>query len=112
MPAYRFDHIHLKAVDVEKTARWYVDVLGARITREGEFQGSKVRCLELGGCTLIVFGQLDTEKGASKPIEPSLRTRFGVDHFGLAVDDMREAVADLRAKGVAIVEEPWSPARA
>lgn len=109
MPSYRCDHIHLKAVDVEKTARWYVDVLGAKITFEGSFRGSKVYYLDICGFKFIVFGLLENEHGESSPIEPTLRTRFGVDHFGFAVDDMGEAVADLRANGVRILEAPWSP---
>jgi lactoylglutathione lyase len=109
MPTYRCDHIHLKAVDVEKTARWYIDALGARITFEGQFRGSKVYYLDMGGFNFIVFGQLQGEEGDSEPIGPTLRTRFGTDHFGFAVDDMQQAVADLRAKGVTILEEPWSP---
>lgn len=109
MPEFQCDHVHLKAVDVEKTAQWYVDKLGARITFEGHFQGSKVRYLDLSGFTFIVFGQLQGEEGDKTPIEPTLRTRFGVDHFGFAVDDMEDAVAGLRAKGVTILEGPWSP---
>ncbi len=109
MLCYRCDHIHMKAVDVEKTARWYVDVLGAKITFEGSFRGSKVYYLDICGFKLIVFGLLDGEHSESAPIEPTLRTRFGVDHFGFAVDDMGEAVADLRSKGVRILEQPWSP---
>lgn len=109
MTTYRCDHVHLKAVDVERTARWYVDKLGARITFEGQFKGSKVFYFEVGGFTFIVFGQLQGENGPAEPIEPTLRTRFGVDHFGFAVDNMDEAVNDLRAKGVNFVETPWSP---
>jgi catechol-2,3-dioxygenase len=40
---YRCDHIHLKAVDVEKIANWYVEKLGAQITFEGQFKGSNVK---------------------------------------------------------------------
>jgi catechol 2,3-dioxygenase-like lactoylglutathione lyase family enzyme len=109
MPTYRCDHIHLKAVDVEKTARWYVDTLGATITFEGRFRWSKVYYLDIGGVNFIVFGQLEGEDGDREPIGPTLQTRFGVDHFGFAVDNMEQAVADLRAKGVTILESPWSP---
>jgi lactoylglutathione lyase len=109
MPNYRCDHIHLKAVDVEKTARWYVNTLGAKITFEGQFRGSKVYYFDIAGFTFIVFGQLQGEDGDQAPIEPTLRTRFGADHFGFAVDDMQDTVADLRSKGVAILETPWSP---
>lgn len=106
---YRCDHIHLKAVDVERTANWYVEMLGATITFEGQFKGSKVYYFTISGFTFIVFGKLEGEEGEQTPIEPNLSTRFGADHFGFAVDDMEEAVADLKAKGVPILEVPWSP---
>ena len=106
---YKCDHIHLKAVDVEKTAKWYVDNIGARITFEGQFKGSKVYYLDVSGFNFIVFGHLQGEEGENTPIEPTLRTRFGTDHFGFAVENMQETVADLKSKGVAILEGPWSP---
>lgn len=109
MLTYRCDHVHLKATDVERTARWYVSTLGAKITFEGQFKGSKVYYFEIGGFTFIVFGQLQGEEGAQAPMAPTLQTRFGVDHFGFAVEDMDAAVGDLRAKGVVILEGPWSP---
>jgi len=76
---------------------------------EGQFKGSKVYYLDISGFNFIVFGQLQGEDGASAPIGPTLRTRFGVDHFGFAVDHMEAAVADLKAKGATILGEPWSP---
>jgi lactoylglutathione lyase len=109
MMNYKCDHIHLKAVDVEKTVDWYVNNLGAKITFSGQFRGSKVFYFEISGFTYIVFGQLEGEEGENSPIEPTLRTRYGNDHFGFAVDNMKEAVSDLREKGVNILEEPWSP---
>jgi catechol 2,3-dioxygenase-like lactoylglutathione lyase family enzyme len=96
-------------MDVESTARWYVDTLGAKITFEGEFKGSKVCYLEISGFNFIVFGRLQGEEGNSSPMAPTLQTRFGLDHFGFAVDRMESAVADLKAKGVVILEGPWSP---
>jgi catechol 2,3-dioxygenase-like lactoylglutathione lyase family enzyme len=109
MIKYRCDHIHLKAVDVDKTAQWYVDKLGAKITFEGRFKGSKVFYFDISGFNFIVFGKLEGEEGDKTPNEPSLRTRFGADHFGFEVEDMNEAVADLKAKGVTFLAEPWSP---
>lgn len=109
MPHYRCDHVHLKAIDVERTARWYVNHLGATITFEGQFKGSKVYYFEIGGFTFIVFGRLQGEEGGREPMAATLQARFGVDHFGFAVESMDEAVADLRAKGVTILEGPWSP---
>ena len=41
MISYRIDHIHLKALDVEKTVNWYVEKIGARITFEGTYRGRR-----------------------------------------------------------------------
>ena len=109
MVKYVCDHIHLKAKDVDKTVAWYVDKLGAKITFEGAFKGSKVFYFDINGFTFICFGQLEGEEGEKAPIEPTLRTRFGNDHFGFEVQSMDEAVAELKGKGVTFIEEPWSP---
>ena len=104
MQTFRCDHIHLKSEDVDKTARWYCDVLGAKITFEGKFRGSKVYYLNINGMTFVVFGKLEGEQ----PVAASIKPRFGVDHFGFQVMDIDAAVAGLRAKGVNILEEPVS----
>ncbi len=103
MTAYRCDHIHLKAENVQATVRWYCDCLGGRVIFEGQFRGSSVFYVDIGGTTFIIFGRLANEPD---PIEASLRTRYGVDHFGFEVADLDQAVAELRTKGVPIVEEP------
>ncbi|MFP4430858.1 MAG: VOC family protein [Spirochaetaceae bacterium] len=109
MVTYVCDHIHLKAKDVDKTVQWYVDTLGAKVTFEGHFKGSKVLYFDINGFTFICFGRLEGEEGENAPIEPTLRTRFGNDHFGFQVENMDEAVAELKRKGVTFIEEPWSP---
>jgi catechol 2,3-dioxygenase-like lactoylglutathione lyase family enzyme len=109
MPSYRCDHVHLKTMDIEGTARWYVDMLGAKITFEGKFKGSKVYYVDISGFTFVVYSQLQGEEGSQAPIPASLQARYGVDHFGFAVDDINSAVADLERKGVVVLERPWSP---
>lgn len=109
MEKYVCDHIHLKAKDVDQAVQWYVDNLGAKPGFEGNFKGSKVRYFDISGFTFICFGQLNDETGDAAPIEPTLRSRFGNDHFGFEVQDMDAAVADLKNKGVTFLEEPWSP---
>jgi|SRR5690554_3542184 len=102
MQKFRCDHIHLKSNDVEKTAQWYCDVLGAKITFEGKFRGSKVYYFDINGMTFIVFGKLEGEE----PLPASINSRIGVDHFGFEVDQIDAAVDELKAKGVNILEEP------
>jgi catechol 2,3-dioxygenase-like lactoylglutathione lyase family enzyme len=102
MQKYRIDHIHLICPDIESTKNWYCDVLGGKVTFEGAFKGNKVYYVELGGFNIILIEQLPGEK----PLPATLQTKEGIDHFGLAVEDMQAAVDDLKSKGVNFVAEP------
>lgn len=109
MPKYRVDHIHLKSLDPEAAAQWYVDMFGGELTFVGRFRGSVVKYVTIGDVTLNICGQYDTETGENSPAPPSLQPRFGIDHFGFAVEDIKSATETLRECGVTILEEPWSP---
>ncbi len=102
MQTYRIDHIHLISPNIEPTKDWYCNILGGKVTFEGEFKGSKVYYVDLNGFNIIIVKQLPNEK----PISATIQTREGLDHFGVAIDDMDAAVAELKEKGVKFVVEP------
>ena len=102
MQTYRVDHIHLISPDIERTKQWYCEVLGGQETFVGEFKGNKVYYVDLNGFNIILIEQLPD----GKPLPATLQTREGLDHFGVAVEDMEAAVADLKAKGIRFVVEP------
>lgn len=103
MQLLRCDHIHLKAQNVEETVAWYRRHMGAEITFEGTFSGSKVCYISIAGMNFIVFGRLDNE---SQVEAASILPKFGVDHFGFEVDDVELAVRQLQADGVKLLEGP------
>ena len=102
MQTYRIDHIHLISPNIEPTKDWYCNILGGKVTFEGEFKGNKVYYVDLNGFKIIIIEQLPDEK----PISATIQTREGLDHFGVAIDDMDAAVAELKEKGVKFVVEP------
>ena len=102
MKPFRVDHIHLISPNIETTKDWYCDVLGGKETFSGEFKGNKVYYLDLNGCNIFLIEQLPDEA----PLPSTIQTREGLDHFGVAVDDMDAAVSELREKGVRFVVEP------
>lgn len=99
----RCDHVHLIAEDPERTVAWYRQVLGARITFEGRFRGSRVTYLDMAGMTFIVFGALE---GEPAPVRAAEGARYGVDHFGFAVDDLDRTIAGIQAAGGVVREGP------
>jgi catechol 2,3-dioxygenase-like lactoylglutathione lyase family enzyme len=99
----RCDHVHLITADIERTVDWYCRVLGATVTFEGRYKGSAVRYLQMGGMNFIVFGRLE---GEPAPAAVSAGPRYGVDHFGFAVENLDQTLCELRAAGARVLEGP------
>jgi catechol 2,3-dioxygenase-like lactoylglutathione lyase family enzyme len=96
MAAYRHEHIHLTTKDPRKTAKFYSEVMGAKVTKEENINGNLRIDIDLGGI----------------PIRISSITgwgpELGMHHVGLFVDNMDKAVAELKSAGVEFVREPSS----
>jgi catechol 2,3-dioxygenase-like lactoylglutathione lyase family enzyme len=103
MAAYQFDHIHLRSPDPEAAARFYEDCFGASI-RDRVRNGDALRVIvDLGGVSLFI-----EQVPAGTPDAP-VPPHQGIEHIGLQVSDMAEAVASLKSKGVRFTVEPKSP---
>jgi lactoylglutathione lyase len=99
MPKFGFDHIHLRSPDPEATARWYEEMLGAEVLRT--MQEGKPRIdLKLGGQSIFI-AQSDANVAA-----PPNSPYQGLDHFGLIVQGIDAAAAELKARGVQFTMEP------
>lgn len=103
MVVYRLDHFHLFTENVEETARWYRDMFGMRATTRSQSNENWRVDLELDGVKLYVAKLPD-----SSPRSP--REHFGplagLEHLGIHVDDVDEAIEDLRSKGAEILLDP------
>ncbi|PPQ34547.1 VOC family protein [Rhodopila globiformis] len=95
MTKFTWEHIHLRSPDPEATAAWYKDKLGAEVVKSPQADGSLRIDLNLSGQKVFIAKALPG-KAAEAPSSPYL----GLDHFGLTVTDLEQAVRELKAKGV------------
>lgn len=98
--SYKPDHIHLRSLDAPVAAAFYVDAMGATEITRMEVNGALRIILDLGGMRLFVE---QVPAGTHAAPEPPY---VGIEHIGLAVNDLDASVADLRARGVHFVVEP------
>jgi catechol 2,3-dioxygenase-like lactoylglutathione lyase family enzyme len=99
MPKYTYGHIHIISADPVKAGDFFVRAFGAKRISESSSPYVSVG-LDIGVTRLLIRTPRD-----NKTKEDAPRTRRGLEHFGLDVDDIKGAVADLKAKGVKIVDE-------
>ncbi len=102
MPAYSFNHIHLLTRDPKATAQYYHRMFGAKIIESTQSDGKPRIDLELGGASIFILRVPPEQETPVSPSGPYL----GLDHFGLRVNNLDEAVADLKAKGAEFAVEP------
>ena len=101
-PIYRYDHMHVRSRDVKKTAEYYRDVFDAEIVESIQSDGKPRTDLDLNGLTIFIAAVSPEAATPPAPAQPYV----GLDHFGLRVDDMDEAVADLKRRGATFTLEP------
>jgi lactoylglutathione lyase len=102
MTAYSFNHIHLLTRDPKATAQYYNRMFGAKIIETTQSDGKPRIDLELGGVSIFILRVPPEQETPACPEGPYL----GLDHFGLRVNNLDEAVADLKAKGAEFAVEP------
>ena len=103
------DHIVLNVRDVEKTVRFYTEVLGLQPERLEEFRAGKVGfpSVRINSQTII---DLFPTKDDAEPRQNGAKTNGNLNHFCMVVGqkDFAGIVDYLNQKGVAIREGPIS----
>jgi lactoylglutathione lyase len=88
----KLNHLHLKTTDPEKTAKFYVDTLGAKIVSQNP-NGYR---LDLHGLHLNVTNFLTEQKREQK---------YGMEHIAIDTDELDALIEKLKAQGIHILEQ-------
>ena len=102
MPTYSFNHIHLLTRDPKVTVQYYNRMFGAKIIESTQSDGKQRIDLDLGGVSIFILRVPPDQETPASPAGPYL----GLDHFGLRVNNLDEAVSELKAKGAEFAVEP------
>lgn len=102
----RIDHIELLTAAPERAVQFYTEVLGFSVRRRDRVPSTPLGPLELvyldlGGTTVELMTYPDSQPAPAQPGE-----RLGYRMMALEVEDMDQALALLKSKGV---ESAWGP---
>ncbi len=100
MATYTYDHIHLRSREPMATAQYFNKMFDAKILESVQSDGEPRIDLDVNG--LMIFIAKADESVPTGPVEPHL----GLDHFGFRVDNLAQAVAELKEKGAEFSVEP------
>ncbi|XP_045156453.2 methylmalonyl-CoA epimerase, mitochondrial-like isoform X1 [Mercenaria mercenaria] len=101
----KINHIAIATPDIEKTAALYRDVLGAKVSEKHPQpdHGVYTVFVELGDTKIELLNPL----GEKSPIQNFLdkNKSGGMHHICLEVDNIKEAMKDLKSKNIRLLSE-------
>ena len=103
--SYSFNHVHLKSSDPGKTADWYVQAFGFEIVNDENPrpQGDRfIRCRTKDGVAINISGARTGELMG----EGDATAHWGLEHFGIEVDDIEAELKRLEELGAEVLEGP------
>ena len=99
-----FAHVHLICRDFDAAKQFYEKMLNTRCLFEGQGKKARIVIMELGGtCLHISEAEGDERIEAPKERQEGIWIRYGLGHFGFRVDDLDEAIRELKDKGAEFV---------
>jgi len=98
------DHIGIAVRDLDEALTFYRDALGLEIGEAEEVPSQQVRArfVPLGDASLELLEATGEQSAIARSIE---RRGPGLHHVTLRVDDIAAALAQLKARGVRLVDE-------
>lgn len=100
----KVDHIGVAVKSIEDARKFYEDVLGLKIHGMEEVAEQKVRTafIPVGDTEVELLESTAPDGPIAKYIE---KNGEGVQHIAFRVDNIEQALADLKAKGVRLIDE-------
>lgn len=100
----RVHHIGIVVKDLEEAVRDYTDALGMEPegTHEISRLGVRIAFFPVGESHVELVQPTDPDSGVARFLE---KRGEGIHHICLEVDDIHAALADLKAKGVRLIDE-------
>ena len=102
--AFEFNHVHLKSPDPETTANWYVKAFNFQIVNDTVrvFGDRFISCRTQDGTAVNISGARTDEHLSNG--DPS--AHWGLEHFGVNVDDIEKEIQRLTELGAELMEGP------
>lgn len=100
----RVDHIGIAVKDLDAAKKFYTDILGMTTQGEEVIEQQKVKvCFIPSGDSEVELLESTTPDG---PIAKFIEKKGeGIQHVALRVDSIENALKDLKAKGIRLIDE-------
>lgn len=100
----KIDHIGIAVANLDETLKVYTDILGLKLHGTEVVADQKVRVafLPVGDTEIELLESTEPDGPIAKFIENKGQ---GIQHIAFKVDDIEAALAEMKAKGIRLIDE-------
>jgi methylmalonyl-CoA/ethylmalonyl-CoA epimerase len=102
MKIKRIAHLGIVVRDLDAALELFTGALPLDLVHTEDYQGMKVGFIPVGDSSIELLQDVSGSSGVKKFLE---NNGEGIHHIAFEVDDIEQAVAELREKGVKLIDE-------
>jgi len=102
----QIDHIGIAVRDLDETIAFYRDVMGLEVSSTEIFNGMKVAFLRIADSELELLEDMTPNGAIARHIA---KRGEGLQHVAYRVSNIEEALAEMRAKGITLIDAQPRP---
>src|SRR4029453_15492776 len=98
----QIDHICIAVKNLDETVAFYRQVMGLEVSSSEVFNGMKIAFLRIGDSELELLEDLTPDGAIARHVA---KRGEGMQHVAYRVDDIEQALQDMRPKGADLIDE-------
>ena len=102
----RIDHIGIAVTNLDETVDFYRTVMGLEVSATEAFNGMKLAFLRVGDSELELLEDTTPDGAIARFIA---KRGEGIQHVAYRVENLEQALAEMRARGVRLIDETPRP---
>jgi methylmalonyl-CoA/ethylmalonyl-CoA epimerase len=102
----QIDHLGIAVKNLDETVAFYRQVMGLEVTSTQVFNGMKLAFLRVGDSELELLEDLTPDGAIARHVA---KRGEGIQHVAYRVDNIEQALQEMRAKGIELIDERPRP---
>jgi len=106
MKIKRIAHLGVAVNDLDSALKFFTEMLPLDVIHTEDYQGMRIGFVPVGESTIELLHDASGSSSIKKFLE---KNGEGIHHIAFEVDDIHQAVAELKEKGVRLIDETPRP---
>lgn len=102
MKIKRIAHLGVAVHDLDEAMKFFCEGLPLEVTHTEDYQGMKIGFIPVGDSSIELLQDVSGSSAIRRYLD---KTGEGIHHIAFEVDDIHQAVAELKERGIRLIDE-------